>query len=248
MNDSTFQPLTTKTFRFRCHKDIRCFNECCADLKLVLTPYDILRMKNRLGMDSSEFLDQFTRTIYDKSSRFPRAYLKMKEDERKTCSFVTPGGCSIYEDRPGACRIYPLGRAALKVESEKNARERFFMVKEDHCLGFQENREWNIEEWMSAEGLDEYNAMNDQWLDILTSQKDLGPPDHVPKKIQMFAMASYNLDQFRNFIFKSRFFDLFEVSPDLKEKMAEDDVTLMTFAFDWLRFSLFGEKKLDLKK
>ena len=73
MNHATFQPLVNKTFRFRCHKGIRCFNECCADLKLALTPYDILRIKNRLGMGSGEFLDTFTRTVCDHSSRFPRS-------------------------------------------------------------------------------------------------------------------------------------------------------------------------------
>ena len=60
-------------------------------------------------------------------------------------------------------------------------------------------------------------------------------------------MASYNLDRFRDFIFKSKLFDRFEVESALKEKLASDDVELMKFAFDWLKFSLFGEKTIQVK-
>jgi hypothetical protein len=173
--------------------------------------------------------------------------LKMNQDEKKSCPFVSPDGCTIYEDRPGACRIYPLGRAATKPDVRTNALEKFFLVMEDHCLGFQENREWTIEEWMKNEGVYEYNAMNDPWLGIITSQKSMGPKKDHPRKIQMFYMASYNLNSFREFVFKSRFFELFDVKPDLKESLASDDVELMKFAFKWLNFSLFGDKTMHLK-
>jgi len=63
----------------------------------------------------------------------------------------------------------------------------------------------------------------------------------------MFFMASYNLDKFRDFLFKSGFFDRFEVDSDLKKKLPDNDTTLMLFAFDWLKFSLFGEKTMQLK-
>jgi hypothetical protein len=171
----------------------------------------------------------------------------MGTDEKKRCPFVTPDGCEIYDDRPGACRIYPVGRAALKVDHEKEAREKFFMVREDHCLGFQEEKEWTIKEWMAGEGLDEYNAMNDRWLEIISSQKSLGSENNIPKKLQMFFMASYNLDTFRSFLFNSPFFDRFLVESDLQEKIASDDKALMSFAFDWLKFSLFGEKTIQIK-
>ena len=38
------------TFRFSCHPGVACFNRCCADVNIFLTPYDVLRMKNRLGI------------------------------------------------------------------------------------------------------------------------------------------------------------------------------------------------------
>ena len=150
VDNEVFRPLTGDSFRFNCHKDISCFTECCAKLKLILTPYDILRMKNRLELTSDEFLDKFTDTDMESHRRFPMVKLKMRDDEEKTCPFVTKEGCNIYEDRPGACRIYPIGRAARMVDAdgEKRSNDKFFVVEEAHCLGFQEQKVWTLEEWL----------------------------------------------------------------------------------------------------
>ena len=50
-------------FNFRCHKDISCFNKCCGDLDIFLTPYDIIRIKNSLKITSSQLLDNHTRQL-----------------------------------------------------------------------------------------------------------------------------------------------------------------------------------------
>ena len=234
-------------FRFRCHKDISCFTECCAKLRLILTPYDIIRIKHRLKIRSEVFLDKFTDSFFEKSQRFPLVQLKMQEDLEKTCPFVTKKGCSIYEDRPGACRLYPVGKASSMVKGKKDGLKKFFMVKEPHCRGFEEDRSWKLDDWINHEGIEEYDIFNDKWFEIITSRESLGEEDHVTKKHQMFFMASYNLDKFRDFLFKSGFFDRFQVDPDLKGKLYGNDTTLMLFAFDWLKFSLFGEKTLQLK-
>jgi len=243
----TLKQIAGDTFRFRCHKEIECFTKCCADLQLVLTPYDIIRMKHRLSMSSDEFLDRHTTTKMDGHRRFPMVYLQMGLDDNKRCPFVSADGCMIYEDRPGACRIYPLGRATAKPDGGKNTLEDFFLVEEDHCMGFKEEKEWSIDEWMRNEGLKEYNEMNDHWLEIITSPKSLGHKEDVPRKIKMFFMASYNLDRFREFIFKSKFLDLFHIESALKDSLESDDTALMKFAFDWLKFSLFGEKTIQIK-
>jgi len=47
-------------FKFRCHQGIACFNKCCENIDILLTPYDILRLKNRLGISSREFIDAYT--------------------------------------------------------------------------------------------------------------------------------------------------------------------------------------------
>jgi len=199
-------------------------------------------------MSSGEFLNLYTETRIEGSSRFPRVILKMKEEKGKVCPFVSPGGCTVYEDRPGACRIYPVGRGALKLDRERETRVKFFLVKEEHCLGFEEDKEWTIEQWTADQGLLEYNAMNDKWSEIVASTKSLGPVQGIERKLQMFCMASYNLDKFREFIFKSRFFELFEIPREEKERLAGDDLSLLEFSIRWLKFSLFGEKTMMVRK
>jgi hypothetical protein len=63
----------------------------------------------------------------------------------------------------------------------------------------------------------------------------------------MFYLASYNLDIFKRLVFQTKFSDLFQLKAEKMERLAADDVSLMLFAFDWLRFSLFAEKTIDIK-
>ena len=55
VDDQRFHELGPDGFTFACHPEVPCFNQCCRRLNLVLTPYDVLRLKNHLGMSSEEF-------------------------------------------------------------------------------------------------------------------------------------------------------------------------------------------------
>ena len=57
-------------FQFHCHKGIACFNACCKNIDIQMTPYDIVRLKQRLEMNSSEFLS-FPHDRRAKSTRRP---------------------------------------------------------------------------------------------------------------------------------------------------------------------------------
>lgn len=240
------QPMEGNVFSFACHKNVSCFTECCRDLNLLLTPYDIIRLKNHLAMDSGTFLKTYTRTEVGEEGVLPLVFLAMGDDERKTCPFVTPEGCSVYEHRPGACRTYPLGRASARVKGQKKASEKYFVVKEQHCKGFEEDRTWTVQEWLDHEGLNEYNARNDDWTDIITTSHSFLKKHIDEKKLAMFFMASYNLDMFRRFVFESSFLDRFAVTEEEKARMREDDIALLDFALKWIRFFLLGEPSLKM--
>ena len=46
------------SFTFKCHKGLSCFNTCCRNKLLPLTPYDVLRLKGALGLHSDVFKQQ----------------------------------------------------------------------------------------------------------------------------------------------------------------------------------------------
>ena len=64
----------------------------------------------------------------------------------------------------------------------------------------------------------------------------------------MFTMASYNLDQFRDFVLGSRFLTLFDLPEETVERIKIEDEELLVLACQWLKFALFGQKTLSLRK
>ena len=237
------KPLIGNTLKFSCHRGITCFTECCADLRLILTPYDILRMKKRLNLPAGKFLTEYTQEDEERESFFPMIRLKMRNDEKRRCPLVSPQGCTIYEDRPGACRLYPLGRAAASGAPGMGDREFYFLVDESHCLGFREEREWTIEEWLKDQGAGHFNEMNRPWMEIVTSRSPR-IRELTGEKLGMFSMTSYNLDRFREFVFQTKFLKVLDIPSEVIEKIAVDDGELMKLGMKWLKFALFGEDTL----
>ncbi|RLI73353.1 YkgJ family cysteine cluster protein [Archaeoglobales archaeon] len=219
-------------FKFLCHKNIECFNKCCYDLNLFLTPYDVIRLKNRLKLTSTEFLKKYTTWHIGFNTGLPVVVLKMRDD--LTCPFVSDDGCLIYKDRPSSCRLYPLARIKLKDG------EYYYIVKEDHCKGFDEDKEWTVREWLEDQEVNEYNKMNDLFMGLISS-KYKSNKKLDDKEIQLFYMACFDVDRFRGFVAENNLLNTFNV--DIK-----DDIELMKFGINWLRFTIFREDMLKLKE
>lgn len=58
-------------FKFRCHKGVSCFTDCCRGIDIMLTPYDILTMRKKLDIDSEKFLAIFTTPSFLKKQICP---------------------------------------------------------------------------------------------------------------------------------------------------------------------------------
>lgn len=237
-------------FRFRCHKGISCFTRCCSNIEILLTPYDVIRMKNRLGIASTTFLESYTRFKIDERTTHPLLFIKLMGEDN-LCPFLVKGeGCTIYEDRPAACRYYPIGQTTHRRMDEKNESpvhdEWYVMIKEEHCRGFEESAEWTIDEWRLDQEAALYDEMNREWKNIMMKQ-DV-PRDKVEERRQkMFYMASYDLDSFRRYVTDSRFLEIFAVEPAELEKIKEDDTELMHFSIRYLKYLLGIRPELDLK-
>ena len=234
--------------RFRCYPGIGCFTKCCSGTKIFLSPYDIYRLKKRLGMTYDEFLLTHThQTVIDRS-QLPVAIIRLKDDENRSCPFVTAEGCTVYEDRPLTCRYYPIGMGIMK-HFDKNTGTNFFIkIKEDHCLGHNEDKEWTIDEWRADQGSDVYDAVNDDWMEIVLKAKTLGMVEFSQKSLDLFFMVSTNLDSFRKFVFESRFLEAYEIEPEVIEKLKQDELELLKFSLSWLRFTLYGEGDFKVRE
>ncbi|MEZ0328444.1 MAG: YkgJ family cysteine cluster protein [Dissulfuribacterales bacterium] len=239
-------------FCFRCHPGVPCFTLCCRNMNIILTPYDIIRLKRRLGMNSDMFLKLYAVPEILVKTGVPVARLKMLEKEGGKCPFVTQNGCQVYSDRPVCCRYYPIGMASLIQQDEDiNKEEFFFLIKEPHCKGFLEQTEWTVNEWRGDQEADLYDSMNSGWFELLLRKRSFGDETEMPEKARaLFYMITTNMERFRDFVFGSRFLNTYEVPEERLKKILEDDVELMQFGFDYLKNAIFGTEtqELSLKK
>lgn len=227
-----------ESFRFACHPGVTCFNACCADLNLMLTPYDVLRLRRSLNLASEPFIIQHAEVGMYPDTGFPALHLKMNEDEAKACPFVTPAGCSVYRDRPGACRTYPVGRAA-RLDKQGNILEQHFLVREEHCRGFEQDARWTTETWQQDQEIALYNRANDRYMRIMARQK--GKPAIDAKHGVMCLLALYQLDRFQEFIRNMNLFSRLDADQARQEAVLSDEEQCLDFAYDWVELMVCGD-------
>lgn len=231
-------------FCFRCDASLDCFTHCCRDVSIVLTPYDVIRLKRQLGMDSSEFLEKHTISPFTAEQKFPILLLKM--DGEAKCPFVSERGCGVYAGRPWACRMYPLGVADPK-NSSPDDRRFHFLIREELCHGHEQGSERSVREWIEEQGIEEYEMAGAAFRDLTLHDFWDSGETLTPEKTDMFYMACYDIDRFRRFVFETRFLERFEVDEARAAAMRTSDLELLEFAMQWLRFCLFRERTMKLK-
>jgi len=244
-------------FGFSCHKGISCWNACCRDTDITLTPFDILKLSRTLDLRPAEFLRRFAVSAIWERADLPVAKLRVADEEggHKPCVFLDDEeGCTVYDDRPVACRYYPLGLAAVKLKGHEAPEDFYFLVEEDHCRGHAEPKQQSVAEFRAEQGVEPYDLQNRGWIEILmkmTSWKTLGGPNgKAPgeRTKQMFFMATTDVDAFRRFVFETSFLESYDVDPALAGRLGSDDEALMRFAFDWLKHILFNEAAVALRR
>ena len=244
------EPLGNKTFRFACHPGVSCFTRCCRDLQLFLYPYDIIRLKKRLGINSEEFLNSYCGVVQAANPYFPSVMLLMQDNAEKTCPFLNEQGCSVYEDRPSACRTYPLERAVDRSPDHPKKQAFYFMTNHPYCKGHAEEVEWTVKEWIRDQNLLYYNEMDDMWADmdtLFTGNPWQGEGVAGPRQLLAF-MVCYNLDRFRQYVGDHDLLAKFKLEKSRRKLIDSDDEALLKFGFDWLKLILANMPTLQPKR
>jgi Fe-S-cluster containining protein len=237
------------TIQFQCRKGIACFNECCRNIDITLTPYDIVRLKRQLGLSSKEFVARHTVPFEMDHHGMPGLKLMRKLGSTE-CTFLTEEGCGVYGDRPAACRYYALGSMAVRKKDASHIEDIYFIVKERHCLGHDEPRRLTVREYRQEQGADLYDEMNRVWRDLIIKKRSTGPTVGRPseRSMQLFDMCSYDMDSFREFIESPGFQDVFDLDAETLNKLYTDEDELLRFSMLFLNQVLFGDKAIPLKE
>jgi len=236
-------------FQFDCHPGIACFNACCKNIDITLTPYDIIRLKQRLGMSAGEFVAAHTLPFEMDAHGMPGLKLLTKRGTSE-CRFLAEQGCSVYEDRPAACRYYALGCMGIRKKDGNTVEDIYFVVKEAHCLGHGEQKSQSVAEYRAAQGADKYDEMNRPWRDIVIKKRSSGPTVGAPteRSLQLFDMCSYDMDSFKQFVRGDGFRTLFALDDAAIDALCGDEERLLAFSMRFLRQVLFGEHSIPLEE
>jgi uncharacterized protein len=228
-------------FSFGCHKGLACFTSCCADVSIMLTPLDVLRLARKLDITTGEFLNRHTLMPITKDLGLPVLMLRMGDKPELRCPFVSDEGCGVYEDRPWSCRMYPVGMGIPPARAGEEPEPVYFLFEDDFCDGGSEPKKWTVDEWRTDQRVQEQEEMESGYRDLVSHPWFIGGRQLDPKRMEMFHTACYDLDRFRDFIFNSSFLKRFELDDSLVEDIKTNDEALLRFAFLWLRFALFAE-------
>lgn len=218
-------------FRFRCHPGVECFTECCRELELALTPYDVLRLAKGLGLTAADFLERYALVEQQEEAPFPQVFLAMIDDGRASCPFVGAAGCTVYADRPAACRTYPLGRGA-SLRADGSVAILHVLLSEPHCHGFAAPEEQDVAAWTADQGLAPYFRMNDLLLRLVQHEKIKAGWRPSASQCQQYCTTLYDLDRFRS--------DLPATTP-ARETLLHDDEALLSHAIQHLMRELYGD-------
>ena len=173
----------------------------------------------------------------------------MLDDDLKSCPFVRDDGCLVYQDRPTTCRYYPLGVASLSHKEGAGDDEFYFFINEPHCLGFNEKKTWTIREWRKNQGVDIHDNINAEWTDLIVRKRSFPPNIKLADQSKkIFFMVSYNIDQFKAFIFKSSFLNRYDVDLETIEAIKNDEIALLQFGMQWLKWVLFKDNDSKIKQ
>lgn len=228
-----------QTFCFTCSPQVACFNACCRDLNQVLTPYDILCLKQFLKMSSSDFLNTYTEESSGPGTGLPVVSLRFSDADDLACPFVTDAGCRVYPARPASCRTYPLARGVSRKRETGHLTEHWALIREPHCLGFENGQPQTVGEWVNDQQIATHNRMNDMMLELISLKNRFRPGPMMPSEKKRVYTALYDLDAFGEDLFAKDGTLATTLDTQTLDRARTGDVDLLLVAMHWVRENLF---------
>jgi Fe-S-cluster containining protein len=158
-----------------------CSSTCCkATAPIVLNPYEIARIRAATGMSYEDLLDVLDT---DRAKGFPLVMLPRDP----VCHFWTATGCRIYEARPLACRLFPLGRVFENVKSH------IVLPEVNRCSGLVPAPSKTVAAYLQEQDTALFIEMADRWIEFVSHIERL-PLQDAPVTSVAFHMLVYSPD------------------------------------------------------
>jgi len=158
-----------------------CSSNCCKNgPHIILNPYEIDRICKSSGMSYEDLLD-IVET--DRVNGFPMVMLPRDP----ACHFLTDQGCRIYEARPLACRLFPLGRVY------ENGNSYIVLPDRNLCAGLVSAPAKALTDYLREQDTETQIRMADVWIRFVTDMEGLHLPDKSVTSVA-FHMLVYSPD------------------------------------------------------
>ena len=158
-----------------------CDANCCANgPPIVLNPYEISRICAAVDLTYEDLLDIVES---GRADGFPLIMLPRDP----ACHFRTENGCRIYEARPLACRLFPLGRVF------HNGGSHIVLPVRNRCAGLVHAPARTIADYLRDQDTQIFIEMADRWIEFVSEMEERRFPDRPVTSIA-FHMLVYQPD------------------------------------------------------
>lgn len=170
----------SEPFGLSCDKAGCLFNCCTKSAPIVLNPYEIAMICRASGLLYEDLLD-----ILDtgRDRGFPLVMLPRDP----ACHFWSGSGCRIYEARPLACRLFPLGRVFYE------GRSHIVLPPRNACVGIIKDNERTVADYLRDQDIHTYIQMADRWIEFVSRMENIRLPDR-PVTSVAFHLLVYSPD------------------------------------------------------
>src|SRR3990170_2250818 len=158
-----------------------CDANCCANgPPIVLNPYEISRICAAVDLTYEDLLD-IVET--GRAGGFPLVMLPRDP----ACRFRTENGCRIYQARPLACRLFPLGRVF------HNDCSHIVLPGRNRCAGLVHAPARTVADYLRDQDTKISIEMADKWIEFVSAMEKWRFPDRPVTSIA-FHMLVYQPD------------------------------------------------------
>ena len=158
-----------------------CSANCCTkSAPIILNPYEIALICREVGMSYEDLLDVVET---DRAKGFPLVMLPRDP----ACYFFGAKGCRIYQARPLACRLYPLGRVF------DHGRSHIVQPELNICTGLAPSPAGTVGSYLASQDVEMQIRMADHWIEFVSDIEQLPLPD-APVTSIAFHMLVYSPD------------------------------------------------------
>ena len=171
-----------------CHK-------CCTGMgtSIILDPFDIWRLKNGLSLGFEEMLN---REFIELNMVDGMILPNLKMNEKNACAFLDENGrCSIHNERPGICRLFPLGRV-YQDEGFK------YFIQKGQCINEGKLAKIKVKKWIDTDNIAQNQVFVLKWHsfirhigDKMIKLRDSGKGDML-NEIAMYILNEFFVKNF----------------------------------------------------